>query len=85
MESRDRNWVLQKVHGVKLPSYSVWTEDSIYGESFPVKKKWWKEMDKIRKENEIEDEDIKEVINKWIDIFTLPNEYCPKRQGASDI
>lgn len=85
MESRDRNWVLQKIYNFKLPSYSIWTEESIYEQSYPVKKKWWKEIDKVRKDNNIDDEEVKEVIKKWIDIFTLPNEYCSKRTGASDI
>jgi len=85
MESRDRNFIIQKVHNVRLPSYGVWTEDDLYRVSFPIKKKWWEDMDTICKKKGIEDLDIKHTIRKWIEIFTLDNEYCPKRTGASDI
>jgi len=84
-ESLARNHVLQTIHQVKLPSYSVWTHDAIEEHGVQENFTWWETVHKTFKNKNLDDEDVLKIINKWKNYYEnsllKPDEYCSKRQG----
>jgi len=65
-ESYDRNYVMEIIHNIKLPSYALWGENDIVKESVQIRLKWWKEVGKEYLDNGCMDLDIAGYISHWV-------------------
>ena len=84
-EAFDRNQTLQTIHNTKLPSYSLWDNDSIEDTLFSMNGNWWKAIHQIYLKKKIADKPTTQTILKWIKFYDGTeeplDEYCSKRNG----